>query len=96
MHLGLRLLFAFLLITGVAAVLLLRVFLAEVKPSVREVMEDILVDCAHLLAEVAATDLATLPAGATLEGSLHLGSADGTLLTLQPLPYALPHEAASS
>jgi two-component system sensor histidine kinase CreC len=69
MHLGLRLLFAFLLITGVAAVLLLRVFLAEVKPSVREVMEDILVDCAHLLAEVAAADLATLPAGATLEGS---------------------------
>ncbi|MFM2059890.1 MAG: hypothetical protein RLY71_4275 [Pseudomonadota bacterium] len=40
--------------------------------------------------------LAELKLGATADGSLHLGSADGALLTLQPLPYALPHEAASS
>jgi len=55
-HLGLRLLFAFLAITGVAAFFVLRVFVTEIKPSVREVMEDLMVDTANLLAEVAAPD----------------------------------------
>ncbi|MCE2914888.1 MAG: two-component system sensor histidine kinase CreC [Rubrivivax sp.] len=67
MHLGLRLLFAFLAITGVAAFFVLRVFVTEIKPSVREVMEDLMVDTANLLAEVAAPELAQLPAGAVLE-----------------------------
>jgi two-component system, OmpR family, sensor histidine kinase CreC len=67
--LGLRLLFGFFVIAGIAAFFLLRVFLAEVKPSVREVMEDILIDTANVLAEQAAPDLRTLPAGATLDGS---------------------------
>lgn len=67
--LGLRLLFGFFLITGLAAVLLLRVFLAEVKPSVREVMEDLLIDTANLLAEQAAPDLKALPAGGNLQGT---------------------------
>ncbi|RZJ11141.1 MAG: two-component system sensor histidine kinase CreC [Rubrivivax sp.] len=58
MRLGLRVFFGFFLIAGLSAVLLLKVFLAEVKPSVREVMEDLMVDTAHLLAEVAADEMA--------------------------------------
>ena len=59
MRLGLRVFFGFFLIAGLSAVLLLKVFLAEVKPSVREVMEDLMVDTANLLAEVAAEEMAT-------------------------------------
>ena len=58
MRLGIRLLFAFFLINGIAAVFVLRVFTAEIKPSVREVMEDMMVDTANLLAELASDDLA--------------------------------------
>ena len=57
MRLGLRVFFGFFLIAGLSAVLLLKVFLAEVKPSVREVMEDLMVDTANLLAEVAADEM---------------------------------------
>jgi two-component system sensor histidine kinase CreC len=57
MRLGLRVFFGFFLIAGLSAVLLLKVFLAEVKPSVREVMEDLMVDTAHLLAETAADEM---------------------------------------
>jgi two-component system sensor histidine kinase CreC len=57
MRLGLRVFFGFFLIAGLSAVLLLKVFLAEVKPSVREVMEDLMVDTANLLAEAAADEL---------------------------------------
>ncbi len=66
MRLGLRLLFAFFLINGIAAFFVLRVFTAEIKPSVREVMEDMMVDTANLLAELASDDLASgrLAAGA--------------------------------
>lgn len=67
MRLGIRLLFAFFLINGIAAFFVLRVFVAEIKPSVREVMEDMMVDTAQLLAELASDDLATgrLQASAT-------------------------------
>ena len=58
MRLGIRLLFGFFLVTGLAAFFVLRVFVAEVKPSVREVMEDMLVDSANILAEIASDDLA--------------------------------------
>lgn len=58
MRLGLRLLFAFFLINGIAAFFVLRVFTAEIKPSVREVMEDMMVDTANVLAELASDDLA--------------------------------------
>jgi two-component system, OmpR family, sensor histidine kinase CreC len=68
-RLGIRLLAGFFLITGLAAFFVLRVFVAEVKPSVREVMEDMLVDTANLLAEQAADDLAVLAPGGTLEAS---------------------------
>lgn len=69
MKLGVRLLLGFFLITGLAAFFVLRVFVAEVKPSVREVMEDVLVDTANLLAEQVADELAALPEGGTLETS---------------------------
>ena len=69
MHLGLRLFFGFLVITGLAAFFVMRVFVAEVRPSVREVMEDILIDSANLLAEDAAADLAAMPAGGDLRAS---------------------------
>lgn len=69
MHLGLRLFFGFLVITGLAAFFVMRVFVAEIKPSVREVMEDILVDTANLLAEDASDDLAVMPEGGDLRGT---------------------------
>jgi two-component system, OmpR family, sensor histidine kinase CreC len=58
MQLGIRLLFAFFLLNGLLAFFVLRVFSAEIKPSVREVMEDMLVDTANMLAELATDDLA--------------------------------------
>jgi len=69
MRLGLRLLLGFFLIAGLAALFVLRVFVAEIKPSVREVMEDIMVDTANLLAEQAAGPLLAMPPGGTLEDS---------------------------
>jgi len=57
MHLGIRVLFGFFLITGLAAFFILRVFVTEVRPSVREVMEDMMVDTANILAELASDDL---------------------------------------
>ncbi|GAB2480468.1 two-component system sensor histidine kinase CreC [Comamonas humi] len=59
MRLGLRLFFAFFLINGLAAFFVLRVFMVEVKPSVRKVTEDTLVDTAYLLAALASDDLAS-------------------------------------
>lgn len=68
MHLGLRLFFGFFLIAGLAAFFILRVFVGEVQPSVRQVSEDILVDAANLLAEAASPELAALRPGGTMEG----------------------------
>jgi two-component system sensor histidine kinase CreC len=58
MRLGLRLFFAFFLINGLAAFFVLRVFMVEIKPSVRKVTEDTLVETAYALAALASTDLA--------------------------------------
>jgi two-component system, OmpR family, sensor histidine kinase CreC len=58
MHLGIRLLFGVFLILGVATFFVLRVFVNEVKPSVRDVLEEVMVDSANALAELAAPDLA--------------------------------------
>jgi two-component system, OmpR family, sensor histidine kinase CreC len=69
MKLGLRVLLGFFLITGLAAFFVLRVFSTEVRPSVREVMEDLMVDTANILAELARDDLARMPPGGTLEQS---------------------------
>lgn len=55
--LGIRLLFGFFLVTGLAGFFVLRIFSAEIKPSVREVMEDTMIDTANILAEIAVDDL---------------------------------------
>jgi two-component system sensor histidine kinase CreC len=65
MKLGIRLLFVFFLLNGLAAFFVLRVFVVEIRPSVREVMEDMMVDTANILAELASDDLA---AGRLAEG----------------------------
>ncbi|WP_369916192.1 two-component system sensor histidine kinase CreC [Xanthomonas sp. NCPPB 3005] len=57
MRLGLRLFLGFFLIVGVAAFFVMRVFVNEVKPGVRQAMESTLVDAANVLAQMAATDL---------------------------------------
>ena len=56
MRLGIRLLFAFFLINGIAAFFVLRVFMAEIQAQRARVMEDMMVDTANLLAEVASDD----------------------------------------
>lgn len=80
MRIGLRMLFGFFLVAGLAAVFILRVVLAEVKPSVREVMEDLLVDTANLLAEQAAADLQAMPAGGDLAGTRFAAGVQAYLL----------------
>ncbi|MFT3762174.1 MAG: two-component system sensor histidine kinase CreC [Pseudoxanthomonas sp.] len=57
MRLGLRLVLGFFLIVGLAAFFVMRVFVNEVKPGVRQSIESTLVDTANLLAELAADDL---------------------------------------
>ncbi len=57
MKIGLRIFLGYFLIVALAAWLLAQVFLAEVKPGVRQAMEDTLVDSANVLAELATDDL---------------------------------------
>jgi two-component system sensor histidine kinase CreC len=56
MKTGLRIFLGYFVIVALAAFLLMRVFLAEVKPGVRQAMEDTLVDTANVLAELATPD----------------------------------------
>lgn len=56
MRIALRIFLGYFLIVALAALLLARVFVAEVKPGVRQAMEDTLVDTANLLAELATDD----------------------------------------
>jgi two-component system, OmpR family, sensor histidine kinase CreC len=55
-RIGLRIFLGYFLIVALAAVLLMQVFVAEVKPGVRQAMEDTLVDTANVLAELATAD----------------------------------------
>lgn len=57
MRLGLRLFLGFFLIVGLAAFFVMRVFVNEVKPGVRQAMESTLVDAANVLAVMAAEDM---------------------------------------
>lgn len=57
MRIGLRLFIAFFLIVGLAAFFVMRVFVNEVKPGVRQAMESTLVDTANVLAVIAADDM---------------------------------------
>lgn len=56
MNITLRLLLGYFLIVGLAAWFVLTSFSEEVKPGVRQTMEDTLVDTAHLLAEMVTED----------------------------------------
>lgn len=58
MTISLRLLLGYFLIVGLAAWFVLNSFVEEIKPGVRQTMEETLVDTAHLLAELAAEDMA--------------------------------------
>lgn len=57
MKIGLRILLGYFLIVGVAAWLLLALFVEQVRPGVRFTMEDMADDTAHLLAAVVADDV---------------------------------------
>lgn len=56
MKIALRIFLGYFLIVGLAAFFVMRVFVAEVKPGVRQTMEDTLVDTANALAELATPD----------------------------------------
>jgi two-component system sensor histidine kinase CreC len=58
MRIGLRIFLGYFLIVGLAGFFVMRVFVDQVKPGVRQAMEDTLVDTANVLAELAADDLA--------------------------------------
>src|SRR3970282_652443 len=57
MRIGLRIFLGYFLIVALAAVVLMRVFVAEVKPGVRQAVEDSLAASANVLAELATDDL---------------------------------------
>ncbi len=59
MKIGLRVLLGYFLIVALAALLVGRVFVEQVKPGVRQAMEDTLVDTANMLAELASDDMRT-------------------------------------
>lgn len=66
MRVSLQVALGYFLIVGLAGWFILNVFVAEVKPGVREAMEDTLVDTANLVAELVAPDLAAIQAGGAL------------------------------
>ncbi|MDO5506348.1 MAG: two-component system sensor histidine kinase CreC [Pseudoxanthomonas suwonensis] len=57
MKIGLRILLGYFLIVALAALLVGRVFVEQIKPGVRQAMEDTLGDTANVLAELATDDL---------------------------------------
>ncbi len=57
MKIALRVLLGYFLIVALAALLLAKVFVQQVKPGVRQAMEDTLADTANALAELASDDL---------------------------------------
>lgn len=57
MNIGLRVLLGYFLIVALAALLVGKVFVEQVKPGVRQAMEDTLIDTANMLAELAADDM---------------------------------------
>lgn len=58
MNIAIRLFAGYFIIVGLAAWLLLKIFADEIEPGMRMTTEDTLVDSAHLLAELAADELA--------------------------------------
>ena len=59
MKISLKIFLGYFLLVGLAAWFVLTIFVDEVKPGVRQAMEDTLVDTANVLAEMAANDVKT-------------------------------------
>jgi two-component system sensor histidine kinase CreC len=78
MKIGLRIFLGYFLIVGLAAFFVLRLFVEEVKPGVRQAMESSLVDTANALATLAAPDLRA--------GRIRDGRFAQALATLQAQP----------
>ena len=57
MKISLKIFLGYFLLVGLAAWFVLTIFVDEVKPGVRQAMEDTLVDTANVLAELAAEDV---------------------------------------
>jgi two-component system sensor histidine kinase CreC len=57
MRIALRILLGYFTLVALAALMLTQVFVAQIKPGVRQTMEDTLVDTANVLAELATDDL---------------------------------------
>jgi two-component system sensor histidine kinase CreC len=75
MKIGLRILLGYFAVVGLAGWFVLNVFVEEVKPGVRDTLEDTLVDSANLLARIAAPDL---KAGRLNQSSLAQSLSDNT------------------
>jgi len=58
-NISLKIFLGYFLLVGLAAWFVLTIFIDEVKPGVRQAMEDTLVDAANVLAELAANDVKT-------------------------------------
>lgn len=58
-NISLKIFLGYFLLVGLAAWFVLNIFVEEVKPGVRQAMEDTLVDTANVLAELAANDVKT-------------------------------------
>ena len=56
-NISLKIFLGYFVLVGLAAWFVLTIFVDEVKPGVRQAMEDSLVDTANLLAELAAEDV---------------------------------------
>ena len=59
MNISVRLFIGYFLIVGLAAWFVLNIFMREAEPGIRQATEETLVDTAHVLAELAAPDLAS-------------------------------------
>jgi two-component system, OmpR family, sensor histidine kinase CreC len=57
MRFSFRILLGYFLIVGIAGAFVLKIVVDEIKPSVRETIEEVMVDTANLLAELASADL---------------------------------------
>jgi two-component system, OmpR family, sensor histidine kinase CreC len=57
MRFSFRILLGYFLIVGIAGAFVLKIVVDEVRPSVRETIEEVMIDTANLLAELAAPDL---------------------------------------
>lgn len=87
MRLGLRLFLGFFLIVGLAAFFVMRVFVNEVKPGVRQAMESTLVDAANVLAVMAADDM---KAGRIADGEFAQRINEASVRDLNALVWRFP------